>query len=82
MAEDANIKNFSGILSNIKSATDVLNARKGDIDNTLHNASPHIFPHMNAAMTTTHTTLTRSPPARRPEKNGMASRPTAMTRPI
>jgi phospholipid/cholesterol/gamma-HCH transport system substrate-binding protein len=36
---DQNIKNFSGILSNVKSATDVLNARKGDIDTTLHNVS-------------------------------------------
>ena len=36
---DQNLKNFSGILSNIKSTTDVLNARKGDIDNTLHNVS-------------------------------------------
>ncbi|HSC59756.1 MAG TPA: MlaD family protein [Rhizomicrobium sp.] len=36
---DQNIKNFSGILSNIKSTTDVLTARKGDIDNTLHNVS-------------------------------------------
>lgn len=23
-----------------------------DLDNTLHNASPHIFPHINRAMTT------------------------------
>ena len=36
---DQNLKDFSGILSNIKSTTDVLNARKGDIDNTLHNVS-------------------------------------------
>ena len=35
---DATImKNVSGILSNIKSATDVLDARKGDIDKTLRN---------------------------------------------
>ena len=36
---DENLKNFSGILSNIRSTTDVLNARKGDIDNTLRNVS-------------------------------------------
>ena len=29
--------------------------------------------HMNAAMTTTHSMLTMSPPARPPEKNGIAS---------
>jgi phospholipid/cholesterol/gamma-HCH transport system substrate-binding protein len=36
---DENLKNFSGILSNIKSTTDVLDARKHDIDTTLHNVS-------------------------------------------
>ena len=37
--------------------------------------------HMNAAMTTTHSVLTMSPPARLPEKNGIASSPSARTRP-
>ena len=36
---DENIKNFSGILSNVKTTTDVLNARSADIDRTLHNVS-------------------------------------------
>jgi phospholipid/cholesterol/gamma-HCH transport system substrate-binding protein len=36
---DQNLRNFSGILANVKSTTDVLNARKGDLDTTLHNAS-------------------------------------------
>jgi phospholipid/cholesterol/gamma-HCH transport system substrate-binding protein len=36
---DQNLKNFSGILANVKSTTDVLDARKGDLDTTLHNVS-------------------------------------------
>ncbi len=37
--------------------------------------------HMNAAMATTQIMLTMSPPARRPEKNGIASSASARTRP-
>ena len=37
--------------------------------------------HMNAAMTSTHSVLTMSPPARPPEKNGIASSAIARTRP-
>ena len=37
--------------------------------------------HMNPAMTTTHSVLTMSPPARLPEKNGIASSASARTRP-
>ena len=37
--------------------------------------------HMNAAITTTHSVLTMSPPARPPEKNGITSSAMASARP-
>ena len=53
---DQNLKNFSGILANVKSTTDVLNARKGDLDTTLHNVSL-ASAKLNDNLDTLHTTL-------------------------
>lgn len=53
---DQNLKNFSGILANVKSTTDVLNARKGDLNTTLHNVSL-ASAKLNDNLDTLHTTL-------------------------
>lgn len=53
---DQNLKNFSGILANVKSTTDVLEARKGDLNTTLHNVSL-ASAKLNDNLDTLHTTL-------------------------
>jgi phospholipid/cholesterol/gamma-HCH transport system substrate-binding protein len=53
---DENLKNFSGILANVRSTTDVLDKRKGDIDTTLHNISLASVK-LNDNLDTLHTTL-------------------------